>query len=68
MSTSTVMVSGMSCGHCVSSVREQVGAIPGVCDVRVDLATGEVTITSEGPVDAAAVKAAVEDAGYQLAA
>ena len=65
-STATYTVSGMTCGHCVSSVTEEVTSIPGVTDVQVDLASGAVSITSETPVDEAAVKAAVDEAGYEL--
>ena len=65
-STATYTVSGMTCGHCVSSVTEEVTNIPGVTDVQVDLATGAVTITSETPVEETAVKAAVDEAGYEL--
>jgi len=67
-STTTYTVSGMTCSHCVSSVTEEVTTIPGVTDVQVDLASGAVTITSDGPVDVAAVKAAVDEAGYELVA
>jgi copper chaperone len=65
-STATYTVSGMTCSHCVSSVTEEVTAIPGVTDVQVDLASGAVTITSESGVDDSAVKAAVDEAGYEL--
>lgn len=67
MSTVTVTVTGMTCGHCASSVREEVGSIPGVSAVDVDLASGKVTIDSERLVDDGAIKSAVEEAGYQLA-
>ena len=67
MSTVTVSVTGMTCGHCVSSVREEAGSIPGVTAVDVDLASGKVTIDSERLVDDGAIKSAVEEAGYQLA-
>jgi copper chaperone len=67
MSTVTVTVTGMTCGHCASSVREEVGSIPGVTAVEVDLASGKVTIDSERLVDADAIKSAVAEAGYQLA-
>jgi copper chaperone len=67
MSTVTVTVAGMSCGHCVSSVREEVGSIPGVTAVNVDLANGEVTIDSDLHVESDAIRTAVEEAGYQLA-
>lgn len=63
----TFTVTGMTCGHCVASVTEEVQEIAGVEDVAVDLPTGAVTITSAAPLDESAVKAAVEEAGYQLA-
>jgi len=66
MSTATYTVAGMTCGHCVSSVTEEVAEVPGVTDVDVDLASGGLTITSDAPVDESAVQAAVEEAGYQL--
>jgi copper ion binding protein len=66
MSTATYTVTGMTCGHCVSSVTEEVEQIPGVTAVDVDLETGRVTVTSDTPVDDAKVKDAVEEAGYQL--
>ena len=65
--TSTYTVTGMTCGHCVASVTEEVQEIPGVENVTVDLPTGGLTITSAEPLDDAAVQAAVEEAGYQLA-
>ena len=65
--TQTFTVTGMTCGHCVASVTEEVQEIPGVQDVSVVLETGAVTVTSEQEIDDAAVKAAVEEAGYQLA-
>lgn len=64
--TSTFQVQGMSCGHCVNSVQSEVSAIEGVTAVDVDLATGQVTITSDAPIDANAVTAAVEEAGYEV--
>jgi copper chaperone len=67
MSTVTVTVAGMTCGHCASSVREEVAGIPGVTAVDVDLASGTVTIDSERQVESEAIKGAVEEAGYQLA-
>lgn len=65
--TSTYTVTGMTCAHCVSSVTEEVQAIPGVEAVEVVLETGAVSVTSAEPVDRAAVAAAVEEAGYQVA-
>ena len=67
MSTiATYTVSGMTCGHCVSSVTEEVQEVPGVEDVRVELESGALTVTSSEPVAEAAVRTAVEEAGYQL--
>ena len=66
MTTETYTVSGMTCGHCVSSVSSEIGKLPGVRDVKVDLATGAVTVESEGALDDAAVAAAVDEAGYQV--
>ncbi|WP_432477861.1 heavy-metal-associated domain-containing protein [Nocardioides sp. GXQ0305] len=63
----TYTVTGMTCGHCVASVTEEVQEIPGVQDVSVTLESGSVTVTSAAPIDDAAVRAAVEEAGYQLA-
>jgi copper chaperone CopZ len=65
-STTTYTVSGMTCEHCVAAVTSEVGQVAGVGDVAVDLGTGLVRITSEGPVDDAAVRAAVEEAGYEV--
>ncbi len=65
--TATYTVTGMTCGHCVASVTEEVKEIDGVTDVAVDLSTGAVSVTSDQPVSEADVKAAVEEAGYQLA-
>lgn len=68
--TSTYTVVGMTCSHCVSSVTEEVSQVPGVADVDVDLASGELTVTSDTgdtAIDDDAVRAAVEEAGYQLA-
>lgn len=67
MSTTTVTVTGMSCGHCATSVREELTEIPGVRAVDVDLASGNVTIDSDAVVGADAIRTAIEDAGYQLA-
>ena len=67
MSTATYTVTGMTCAHCVSSVTEEVSQVAGVTDVGVDLASGAVTVTSDAPVDAGAVRAAVEEAGYEVA-
>jgi copper ion binding protein len=67
MSTSTYTVVGMTCSHCVSSVTEEVSQVPGVREVDVNLDTGGLTVSSDTTIDAAAVRAAVEEAGYELA-
>jgi copper ion binding protein len=67
MSQSTYTVQGMTCGHCVQSVTEEVSALSGVRHVEVDLPTGQVVITSEGDLSEDDVRAAVTEAGYQLA-
>jgi copper chaperone len=60
-------VVGMTCSHCVASVRDEVAEVRGVRDVDVDLEAGRLVVSGEG-FDDEAVKTAVEDAGYQLAA
>jgi copper ion binding protein len=67
MSTATYTVTGMTCGHCVSAVTEEVSQVPGVSAVDVDLASGGLTVTGDAAVDEAAVRAAVEEAGYEVA-
>ena len=67
MTTETYTVTGMTCGHCVSSVSEEVGELPGVTDVDVDLESGRLTLTADQPVGPDAVRSAVEEAGYALA-
>lgn len=64
--TSTFQVQGMSCGHCVNSVQSEVSAIDGVTAVDVDLTTGQVTVTSDTPIDPNAVTSAVAEAGYEV--
>jgi len=66
MTTTTYTVTGMTCGHCVNSVSTEIGALPGVTGVDVDLTSGAVTVTSEQPLDPGAVRAAVDEAGYEL--
>ncbi|MGA4540747.1 heavy-metal-associated domain-containing protein [Uniformispora flossi] len=64
--TATYTVTGMTCGHCVGSVKGELGTLPGVTDVAVDLPSGRVTVTADGPIDDAAVAAAVAEAGYRV--
>lgn len=65
MSTHVYTVEGMTCGHCVASVTEEVSRLEGVSDVSVDLAAKTLTLTADA-VDTAAVAAAVDEAGYTL--
>ena len=59
-------VHGMTCSHCVASVREEVSEVPGVSAVDVDLASGRVSVAGANVSDEA-VRAAVAEAGYQIA-
>jgi copper chaperone CopZ len=67
MNTQTYTVVGMTCGHCVSSVGAELGALPGVTDVNVDLATGQVAVTADELVTDQQVRGAVEEAGFTFA-
>ena len=64
MTASEYQVTGMTCGHCEMSVREEVGEIAGVQDVQVSAQTGKLIVTSESEIDDTAILAAVEEAGY----
>lgn len=66
MSEQTWTVTGMTCAHCVNAVTEEVSSVPGVTSVQVTLETGSLVVRGED-VDAEAVRAAVDEAGYQLA-
>ena len=66
MSTTVWTVTGMTCGHCVAAVTEEVSAVPGVTAVDVDLPSGRVTVTADAEPDPAALAAAVDEAGYTL--
>jgi len=64
-----ITVAGMTCGHCSAAVSGELSSLPGVVAVSVDLHPGEdspVTITSQAPLDPAAVADAVAEAGYSL--
>jgi copper chaperone CopZ len=67
MTTTVLQVTGMSCEHCVRAVSDELGAVPGVTAVRVDLGSGRVEVDADGPLDPAAARAAVDEAGYGLA-
>ncbi|MEU5524069.1 heavy-metal-associated domain-containing protein [Streptomyces sp. NPDC052079] len=64
--TTVYKVSGMSCGHCEGAVSGELSAIPGVSSVTAVASSGEVTVVSAAPLDEEAVRAAVEEAGYEL--
>lgn len=67
MTEATYSVSGMTCDHCVKAVESEVGRIAGVASVTVDLEGGRVTVRSDDPVDPDQVRAAVEEAGFEIA-
>jgi copper chaperone len=67
MSQSTYTVTGMTCGHCAASVTGEVSRIDGVQDVQVDVKTGLVTVTTARELGDNEIRAAVTEAGYQLA-
>lgn len=66
MSTTKIKVSGMTCGHCVQSVTEELEALAGVTAVNVVLESGEVTIESDADLNSSEVSAAVKEAGYEV--
>ena len=68
MAETTYTVEGMTCGHCATSVREEVSELAGVRQVDVDVENGRVTVTSDTPLATDAVAAAVTEAGYRLVA
>lgn len=68
MTTTNYTVAGMTCGHCTAAVDKALRQLDGVTDVAVDLDTGAAEVTSSGTLDAGAVRAAVDEAGYELAA
>ena len=71
MATTTYTVRGMTCGHCVNAVTEELLTVMGVTDVAIDLVEGgdsTVSVTSTEPLDVDQVKAAVDEAGYELVA
>lgn len=64
MATSDYQVTGMTCGHCEMSIREEVGEVAGVEDIQVSAKTGKLVVSGAGEIDDDAVLAAVEEAGY----
>lgn len=67
MIETTYPVTGMTCEHCVRAVTTELSKIDGVSSVAVDLPAGAVTVSSAAPLDLSAVRAAIEEAGYELA-
>ncbi len=67
MTSTTYRVTGMTCDHCVRAVSSEVSQIDGVTDVQVDLPIGQVTVVSDAPLATDDVRAAVDEAGYELA-
>ncbi|MDT7560206.1 MAG: hypothetical protein QOI68_4676 [Pseudonocardiales bacterium] len=67
MYSESFTVTGMSCGHCVASVTEEVKTLPGVREVAIDLASGQVSLTVEQPIDPSDLRRVITEAGFQLA-
>lgn len=65
--TTVYKVTGMSCGHCEGAVSGEISQLPGVSSVTAVASSGEVTVVSAAPLDEAAVRAAVDEAGFELA-
>ena len=69
MASTTYTVRGMTCGHCVNAVTEEISEIDGVTSVEIDLVEGgdsPVTVASDAELDIDAVRVAVDEAGYEL--
>ncbi|MZD07973.1 copper-binding protein [Streptomyces sp. SID5785] len=64
--TTVYEVKGMTCGHCEGAVAGEISEIAGVASVTAVAATGQVTVVSAAPLDEEAVRAAVDEAGYEL--
>lgn len=64
--TTVYQVTGMTCGHCEGAVSSEISEIAGVTSVKAVAATGQVTVVSDAPLDEAAVREAVDEAGYEL--
>lgn len=62
----TYAVVGMTCGHCVNAVSTELAKLQGVISVEVDLSTGDISVSSQNPLDSVAVAAAIEEAGYEM--
>ncbi|MFI1420256.1 heavy-metal-associated domain-containing protein [Streptomyces sp. NPDC020731] len=64
--TAVYQVSGMSCGHCEGAVSGEISQLPGVSSVQAVASSGKVTVVSAAPLDEEAVRAAVDEAGFEL--
>ncbi|MEV5614056.1 heavy-metal-associated domain-containing protein [Streptomyces sp. NPDC052225] len=64
--TTVYQVKGMTCGHCEGAVSSEISEIEGVSSVKAVASTGQVTVVSATPLDEEAVRAAVDEAGYEL--
>lgn len=67
MSTKTITVPNMSCGHCVATIEEEVGALGGVTDVTAELASKRVTIAWDAPANWEKINTILEEIGYPAA-
>ena len=65
--TRVYRVTGMTCGHCANAVTQEVGALPDVTDVHVEVVSGDLTVTSTRPLTDDEVSTAIHEAGYDLA-
>lgn len=65
--TSRYVVSGMHCHHCAGSVTQEVSAVSGVTDVKVDLNSGQLVVISDKEIPFSSIEAAVDEAGYRVA-
>jgi copper ion binding protein len=66
MASTVITVTGMTCSHCVHAVQAEIGKLAGVSDVAVDLDTGSVTVSGDPLPGTDALRAAVDEAGYEL--
>ncbi|WP_425833505.1 heavy-metal-associated domain-containing protein [Streptomyces fractus] len=64
--TAVYEVKGMTCGHCEGAVAGEISELAGVTSVQATAATGQVTVVSTAPLDEEEVRAAVDEAGYEL--
>lgn len=61
-----IKIQGMTCQHCVMSVTKALGSIPGIKNLKVDLAKGEGTFENTQNVPLQKIRKAVEEAGYKV--